>query len=60
MGFRLAWEYQSQATTSAPESLQLFTNRYEGDVDNYLRVFTAQTIALADERNDIDIQRREP
>jgi NodT family efflux transporter outer membrane factor (OMF) lipoprotein len=51
-------EQQRQATASAQESLQLFTNRYEGGVDNYLQVITAQTIALADERNDIDIQRR--
>jgi NodT family efflux transporter outer membrane factor (OMF) lipoprotein len=51
-------EQQHQATASAEESLQLFTNRYEGGVDNYLQVITAQTIALADERNDIDIQRR--
>jgi NodT family efflux transporter outer membrane factor (OMF) lipoprotein len=49
---------QHQATASAQESLQLFTNRYEGGVDNYLQVITAQTIALGDERNDIDIQRR--
>jgi len=49
---------QHEATASAQESLQLFTNRYEGGVDNYLQVITAQTIALADERNDIDIQRR--
>jgi len=51
-------EQQQQATASAEESLQLFTNRYEGGVDNYLQVITAQTIALADERNDIDIRRR--
>jgi NodT family efflux transporter outer membrane factor (OMF) lipoprotein len=51
-------EQQHQATASAEESLQLFTNRYEGGVDNYLQVITAQTIALADERNDIDIRRR--
>jgi len=51
-------DQQHQATASAQESLQLFKNRYEGGVDNYLQVITAQTIALADERNDIDIQRR--
>ena len=51
-------EQQHQATASAEESLQLFTNRYVGGVDNYLQVITAQTIALADERNDIDIERR--
>ena len=51
-------EQQHRATASAEESLQLFTNRYQGGVDNYLQVITAQTIALANERNDIDIQRR--
>jgi NodT family efflux transporter outer membrane factor (OMF) lipoprotein len=49
---------QSEAVTSAQESLELFTNRYEGGVDNYLQVITAQTIALENERNKIDIQRR--
>ncbi|HEX4037600.1 MAG TPA: TolC family protein [Acidobacteriaceae bacterium] len=51
-------DQQHQATASAAESLQLFTNRYQGGVDNYLQVITAQAIALADQRNDIDIQRR--
>ena len=51
-------EQQHRATASAEESLQLFTNRYQGGVDNYLQVITAQTIALSNERNDIDIQRR--
>jgi NodT family efflux transporter outer membrane factor (OMF) lipoprotein len=51
-------EQQHRATASAEETLQLFTNRYEGGVDNYLQVITAQTTALANERNDIDIQRR--
>ena len=49
---------QEEATASATESLQLFTNRYQGGVDNYLQVVTAQTVLLANERNDIDIQRR--
>jgi NodT family efflux transporter outer membrane factor (OMF) lipoprotein len=50
---------QQQATVaSAEESLQLSTNRYQGGVDNYLQVITAQTIALANERNDVDILRR--
>jgi NodT family efflux transporter outer membrane factor (OMF) lipoprotein len=51
-------DQQHQATASAQQTLQLFTNRYEGGVDNYLQVITAQTVALANERNDIDIQRR--
>jgi len=49
---------QREAVTSAKESLQIFTNRYQGGVDNYLQVITAQTIALENERNEIDIQRR--
>jgi NodT family efflux transporter outer membrane factor (OMF) lipoprotein len=51
-------QQQREATTSAQESLQLFTNRYEGGVDNYLQVITAQTVLLTNQRNDIDIQRR--
>jgi NodT family efflux transporter outer membrane factor (OMF) lipoprotein len=51
-------QQQQEATASATESLQLFTNRYQGGVDNYLQVITAQTVLLANERNDIDIQRR--
>ena len=43
---------------SAQLSLQLFTNRYRGGVDNYLQVITAQTVALTNQRNEIDILRR--
>jgi NodT family efflux transporter outer membrane factor (OMF) lipoprotein len=49
---------QRDAVASAQESLQIFINRYQGGVDNYLQVITAQTIALTNERNEIDIQRR--
>ena len=49
-------QQQQQATASAAESLQLFTNRYVGGVDNYLQVITAQTVLLTNQRNDIDIQ----
>jgi len=49
---------QHQAVVSAQESLQLFTNRYKGGVDTYLQVVTSQTTALANERNETDIQRR--
>jgi NodT family efflux transporter outer membrane factor (OMF) lipoprotein len=49
---------QQQATASAADTLQLFTNRYVGGVDNYLQVITAQTVLLTNQRNDIDIQRR--
>jgi outer membrane protein TolC len=43
---------------SAQDSLQLFTNRYRGGVDNYLQVITAQTILLTNQRTEIDILRR--
>jgi NodT family efflux transporter outer membrane factor (OMF) lipoprotein len=51
-------QQQARAVTSARESLQLFTNRYKGGVDTYLQVITAQTAALANERNQVDIMRR--
>jgi len=51
-------QQQERAVASARESLQLFTNRYKGGVDNYLQVITAQTVALANERNQVDIMRR--
>jgi NodT family efflux transporter outer membrane factor (OMF) lipoprotein len=49
---------QHDAVASAQDSLQLLTNRYRGGVDTYLQVVTAQTVALANERNETDIQRR--
>jgi NodT family efflux transporter outer membrane factor (OMF) lipoprotein len=49
---------QRRAVESAQLSLQLFTNRYRGGVDNYLQVITAQTITLTNQRNEIDILRR--
>ena len=51
-------QQQERAVVSARESLQLFTNRYKGGVDNYLQVITAQTVALSNERNQVDIMRR--
>ena len=52
-------QQQDQAVASAKDSLHLFTNRYKGGVDTYLQVITAQTIELANERNAIDILRRQ-
>jgi NodT family efflux transporter outer membrane factor (OMF) lipoprotein len=49
---------QHDAVASAQESLELLTNRYRGGVDTYLQVVSAQTVALANERNETDIQRR--
>jgi NodT family efflux transporter outer membrane factor (OMF) lipoprotein len=51
-------QQQKEATASAEESLQIFNNRYIGGRDPYLQVLTAQTIALQNERNDVDILRR--
>ena len=51
-------QQQKAAVAAAQESLQLFNNRYTGGVDNYLSVITAQTIALLNERNNVDILRR--
>jgi NodT family efflux transporter outer membrane factor (OMF) lipoprotein len=52
-------EQQHHATTAALESLQTFEERYAGGLDLYLEVITWQTAALADQRNEIDIMRRQ-
>ncbi len=51
-------QHQRAATAAAQESERIFNNRYVGGVDTYLQVITAQTSALTNERNDIDILRR--
>lgn len=50
---------QHDATGAAEDALRLFQNRYAGGVDTYLQVVTSQTTALSNERNDIDIMRRQ-
>ena len=40
------------------ERSDLFTKRYRGGLDTYLQVITAQTTALGNERNEVDIRRR--
>ena len=52
-------EHQHQATLAAQSAEQIFNNRYVGGLDTYLQVVTAQTTALNNERNDIDIMRRQ-
>lgn len=52
-------QQQHDATDAAEETLRLFQNRYAGGVDTYLQVVTSQTTALSNERNDIDIRRRQ-
>jgi outer membrane protein TolC len=51
-------QQQQEAVSSSEDSLQLFTNRYKGGVDTYLQVINAQTVALMNERNNVDILRR--
>jgi NodT family efflux transporter outer membrane factor (OMF) lipoprotein len=52
-------DQQHHATNAAIESLQTFNQRYEAGLDLYLEVITSQTAALADQRNDLDIRRRQ-
>lgn len=52
-------QQQHQATEAAEQTLHLFMNRYQGGVDTYLQVVTSQTTALNNQRNDIDIMRRQ-
>jgi NodT family efflux transporter outer membrane factor (OMF) lipoprotein len=52
-------DHQHQATAAAESAEQIFNNRYVGGLDTYLQVVTAQTTALSNERNDIDIMRRQ-
>ena len=49
---------QREAVTEAKRGVQIFTNRYQSGVDPYLQVVSAQTIALLNERNEVDILRR--
>lgn len=51
-------QQQKQATEAAQGAQRIFNNRYVGGVDTYLQVVTAQTTALQNERNEIDIMRR--
>jgi NodT family efflux transporter outer membrane factor (OMF) lipoprotein len=52
-------DHQHKATLAAQSAEQIFNNRYVGGLDTYLQVVTAQTTALTNERNDIDLMRRE-
>jgi NodT family efflux transporter outer membrane factor (OMF) lipoprotein len=49
---------QKQAVKEAQHGVKLFSDLYEGGADPYLQVVTAQTIALQNERNQVDILRR--
>jgi NodT family efflux transporter outer membrane factor (OMF) lipoprotein len=52
-------DQQHHATVEALESLETFQARYAGGVELYLQVITSQTTALQNQRNDIDLMRRQ-
>ena len=52
-------QQQHRATQAAQAAQQIFNNRYVGGLDTYLQVVTAQQTALSNERNDIEIERRQ-
>jgi NodT family efflux transporter outer membrane factor (OMF) lipoprotein len=49
---------QREAVAEAERGVEIFTNRYQAGVDPYLQVVSAETIALLNERNEVDISRR--
>jgi NodT family efflux transporter outer membrane factor (OMF) lipoprotein len=49
---------QDQATRSAETSLQLAMNRYQTGIVGYLDVVAAQTVALNNQRGQVDLSRR--
>ena len=49
---------QHEATVAAERSVELTISRYKGGLSTYLDVITAQTIALTNERSEVDLLRR--
>ena len=49
---------QHEATVAAENSLQLSLNRYKGGLVTYFEVITAQSIALTNERTEVDLLMR--
>ena len=49
---------QHEATVAAENSEQLSMNRYKGGLVTYLEVITAQSIALSNERTEVDLMQR--
>jgi NodT family efflux transporter outer membrane factor (OMF) lipoprotein len=49
---------QADAVAAAERSLAMAKNRYQGGITTYLEVVTAQTVALANERNAVDLLTR--
>lgn len=49
---------QHEATQAAENSQELAMNRYKGGLVTYLEVITAQSIALSNERTEVDLMQR--
>jgi NodT family efflux transporter outer membrane factor (OMF) lipoprotein len=52
-------EQQHRATAASLKSLNTFQARYEGGLELYLDVVVSQTAALSNQRNDIELMRRQ-
>jgi NodT family efflux transporter outer membrane factor (OMF) lipoprotein len=52
-------EQQHSATQAAVSAEKIFNNRYVGGLDTYLSVVTAESTALMNEQNDINIESRQ-
>jgi outer membrane protein TolC len=52
-------EQQHSSTQAAEAAERIFNNRYVGGLDTYLSVVTAETTALMNEQNDINIESRQ-
>ena len=50
---------EDQAVQESQNDVTLYTASYEGGADPYLQVVTAQTTLLFNQRNEIDILRRQ-
>jgi outer membrane protein TolC len=51
-------EQQCRATAAGEQTLALLMLRYKDGADTYLQKVISQTVALQNERNEIDIRRR--
>jgi outer membrane protein TolC len=51
-------QVQEAAVKAAQQSLDIALNQYKGGVTSYLQVITAQSAALTNQRNALDVLRR--
>jgi outer membrane protein TolC len=50
------WNAENEAVTAARHALEIANNRYRAGLITYLDVATAQTAALTEERNAVQLQ----